>query len=54
MNISKLPVNTFKQALLEGRSQIGLWLGLADPYAAELLAHYRFRLVVDRCRTCAQ
>jgi 4-hydroxy-2-oxoheptanedioate aldolase len=48
MNISKLPVNTFKQALLEGRSQIGLWLGLADPYAAELLATTGFDwLLID-------
>lgn len=30
--------NGFKQALAEGRSQIGLWLGLADPYAAEVVA----------------
>ncbi len=34
----KTPVNTFKQALAEGRPQIGLWLGLADPYCAEILA----------------
>ncbi len=33
-----LPPNTFKQALKEGRPQIGLWVGLADPYAAEALA----------------
>lgn len=32
------PVNHFKRALIEGRSQIGLWVGLADPYTAELLA----------------
>lgn len=48
MNISSLPVNTFKQALQEGRSQIGLWLGLADPYAAELLATTGFDwLLID-------
>ncbi|MNZ40576.1 4-hydroxy-2-oxo-heptane-1,7-dioate aldolase [compost metagenome] len=29
--------NAFKQALAEGRPQIGLWLGLADSYAAEIL-----------------
>lgn len=29
--------NPFKQALAEGRQQIGLWLGLADSYAAEIL-----------------
>lgn len=34
----KIPKNTFKQALSEGRSQIGLWLGLADPLSAEALA----------------
>jgi len=30
--------NPFKQALKEGRPQIGLWGSLADPYAAEMLA----------------
>lgn len=34
----KTPVNSFKQALAEGRPQIGLWLGLADAYCAEILA----------------
>jgi 4-hydroxy-2-oxoheptanedioate aldolase len=48
MNISKLPVNTFKLALREGRAQIGLWLGLADPYSAELLATTGFDwLLID-------
>ncbi len=32
------PVNPFKEALAAGRPQIGLWLGLADAYVAELLA----------------
>ncbi len=32
------PLNPFKQALAAGQAQIGLWLGLADGYAAELLA----------------
>lgn len=32
------PVNPFKQALQAGDTQIGLWVGLADGYAAELLA----------------
>ena len=32
------PVNLFKQAMAEGRTQIGLWVGLADGYATELLA----------------
>jgi 4-hydroxy-2-oxoheptanedioate aldolase len=40
--------NTFKQALRAGRPQIGLWLGLADPYSAELLAGTGFDwLLVD-------
>jgi 4-hydroxy-2-oxoheptanedioate aldolase len=32
------PTNTFKQALQAGEPQIGLWVGLADGYAAEILA----------------
>ena len=34
----ELPPNTFKEALRAGRLQIGMWLGLADAYAAELIA----------------
>ena len=34
----KLPVNRFKQALQEGRQQIGLWHSLASPLAAEVTA----------------
>jgi 4-hydroxy-2-oxoheptanedioate aldolase len=34
----QLQTNPFKQALKEGKAQIGLWVGLADPYVAELLA----------------
>jgi 4-hydroxy-2-oxoheptanedioate aldolase len=34
----KTPPNLFKQALARGERQIGLWLGLATPYAAELCA----------------
>jgi 4-hydroxy-2-oxoheptanedioate aldolase len=34
----KLPVNLFKQQLAAGQAQVGLWLALADPYAAEVLA----------------
>jgi 4-hydroxy-2-oxoheptanedioate aldolase len=30
--------NTFKQALRDGKPQIGLWASLADPYVAEALA----------------
>lgn len=33
-----LPRNTFKQALLAQRAQIGLWVGLADANVAEALA----------------
>jgi 4-hydroxy-2-oxoheptanedioate aldolase len=33
-----VPINSFKQALKEGRRQIGLWQALASPYAAELCA----------------
>lgn len=42
------PPNLFKDALAEGRAQIGLWLGLADPYAAELCAGAGFDwLLID-------
>ncbi|MBU57497.1 MAG: 2,4-dihydroxyhept-2-ene-1,7-dioic acid aldolase [Alcanivorax sp.] len=37
-----MPVNTFKQALAEGRPRIGLWLGLCDAYCAELAANAGF------------
>ena len=44
----KQPENTFKQALAKGNAQIGLWLGLANPYCAELLAGSGYDwLVVD-------
>lgn len=40
--------NAFKQALREPRTQIGLWLGLADPYTAELCATAGFDwLLID-------
>ena len=43
-----LPVNTFKAALARREAQIGLWVGLADPYVAELLATAGFDwLLVD-------
>lgn len=34
----KTPTNTFKQALQNHQPQIGLWLALAEPYCAEILA----------------
>ena len=44
----ELPINVFKQALRQGKPQIGLWVGLADSYAAELLATTGFDcLVID-------
>ena len=43
-----MPVNTLKQALRDGRRQIGLWMGLADACAAELLAGAGFDwLLID-------
>jgi 4-hydroxy-2-oxoheptanedioate aldolase len=42
------PVNPFKQALAERRTQIGLWLGLANAYSAEICAGSGFDwLVID-------
>ncbi len=42
------PTNDFKRALAEGRTQIGLWVGLADGYAAEVLAGVGFDwLLID-------
>jgi 4-hydroxy-2-oxoheptanedioate aldolase len=38
----ELPRNTFKDALRGRRPQIGLWLGLADAYATELIASTGF------------
>lgn len=42
------PVNPFKQAMKNGQVQIGLWLGLADAYAAEICAGAGFDwLLID-------
>lgn len=42
------PRNPFKDALAEGRLQLGLWMALADAYAAELCATCRYDwLLVD-------
>lgn len=43
-----MPINTFKQRLRSGEAQIGLWLGLADAYCAELAASAGFDwLLID-------
>jgi len=42
------PENRFKRALADGRAQIGLWLGLANAYTAELCAGAGFDwLLID-------
>lgn len=38
----ELPVNTFKQRLTSGEAQIGLWVGLPNPYCAEMAANAGF------------
>ncbi len=44
----KTPINPFKQALLQKRPQIGLWLGTGEPYIAEILAGTGFDwLLID-------
>ena len=44
----QLPVNHFKKALREGKPQIGLWLGLANSYTAEICAGAGFDwLLID-------
>jgi 4-hydroxy-2-oxoheptanedioate aldolase len=44
----QIPRNTFRDALRAGRPQIGLWLGLTDPNAAEAIAPTGFDwLVID-------
>jgi 4-hydroxy-2-oxoheptanedioate aldolase len=43
-----MPINTFKQRLKSDKAQIGLWLGLATPYCAELAANADFDwLLID-------
>jgi 4-hydroxy-2-oxoheptanedioate aldolase len=42
------PINPFKQAITNKQAQIGLWLGLADPYCAEICAGAGFDwLLID-------
>jgi 4-hydroxy-2-oxoheptanedioate aldolase len=44
----RMPVNAFKAALARGDAQIGLWLGLANPYSAEVVAGAGFDwLLID-------
>ncbi|SNS64563.1 2,4-dihydroxyhept-2-enedioate aldolase [Noviherbaspirillum humi] len=44
----ELPKNGFKQALQEGRQQVGLWCTLSHPYGLELLAGSGFDwLLID-------
>lgn len=43
-----LPTNNFKRAIASGRQQIGLWVSLASPYSAEIVAGAGFDwLVID-------
>jgi 4-hydroxy-2-oxoheptanedioate aldolase len=43
-----LPLNHFKRAILSGRQQIGLWVALASPYSAEIVAGSGFDwLLID-------
>jgi len=34
----EMPPNSFKKAILAGQQQIGLWVSLASPYSAEMVA----------------
>src|SRR5258708_36688772 len=48
MTATDLPPNPFKRALVAGRQQIGLWVSLASPYSAEVVAGAGFDwLVID-------
>ncbi len=48
MRLMQTPLNPFKQALREQRAQIGLWVGLASAYTAEICAGAGFDwLLVD-------
>ena len=43
-----MPRNLFKEALVAGRQQVGLWVSLASPYSAEICAGAGFDwLVID-------
>jgi 4-hydroxy-2-oxoheptanedioate aldolase len=44
----ELPINSFKQAICEGRQQIGLWCTLSDAYVIEVVAGAGFDwLLID-------
>ncbi|OJX77700.1 4-hydroxy-2-oxoheptanedioate aldolase [Magnetospirillum sp. 64-120] len=44
----RMPVNSFKQLLLQQRPQIGLWVGLTNAYSAEICAGAGFDwLLID-------
>lgn len=44
----ELPPNRFKQAILAGRQQVGLWVSLASPYSTEIVAGSGFDwLLID-------
>ncbi|WP_353150847.1 4-hydroxy-2-oxoheptanedioate aldolase [Pollutimonas bauzanensis] len=44
----QLPINRFKRAILAGQHQLGLWVSLASPYSAEIVAGSGFDwLVLD-------
>jgi 4-hydroxy-2-oxoheptanedioate aldolase len=48
MNPIELPANPFKRALVAGKQQIGLWVSLASPYSAEIVAGAGYDwLVID-------
>lgn len=45
---AQLPQNRFKRAIAAGQQQIGLWVSLASPYSAEIVAGSGFDwLVID-------
>ncbi len=44
----KMPVNTFKQAMLAKQRKIGLWVSLAGPFSAEAVAKAHFEPVFER------
>lgn len=45
----ELPKNRFKEALLAGRQQIGLWNVIRDPNVAEMLAQLGYDWLVIDC-----